>query len=68
MKVLTQDHAGQLSLAGCSNPIAGIYGFFIPILESSGHYIRMSLPAMASAFKLFTAPYRPLPFMVSMWQ
>ena len=28
MKVLTQDHAGQLSLAGCSNPIAGIYGSF----------------------------------------
>lgn len=28
MKVLTQDHAGQLSLAGCPNPIAGIYGSF----------------------------------------
>ena len=53
---------------GALIPLQVFMGLFIPIPQSSGHYIRMSLPAMASAFKLFTAPYRPLPFMVSMWQ
>lgn len=67
MKVLTQDNAGQLSLVrdmkGCPNPIAEIFvGLFIPILLSSGHYICMSLPAVASACKLFfcSLPSPPL--------